>query len=138
STDLPKIRKRFSWDRFHFGLVATGNLVWPTLELAVSLGFISVPQHSFPTCPSSLRSLILHTNRNVIIREKAMKYSCRVRGKRAGDTSPIRPRERLGGLLKYYSFLLSDEIPLTPTPRLRQSASARRQVSLKGRGRGEM
>jgi len=37
------------------------------LELAVSLGFTSTPQHSPPTCLAPPRSLILHTKRNVII-----------------------------------------------------------------------
>ena len=37
------------------------------LDLAVSLGFTSTPQHSPSTCLAPPRPLILHTNRNVIM-----------------------------------------------------------------------
>jgi hypothetical protein len=51
------------------------------LELAVSRGFTSQPQHSSPTCLSPFRSTILHPERrNAIrttIRERAMNYCCR-------------------------------------------------------------
>lgn len=69
------------------------NSMVKKLELAVSLEFISQPQHSPPTCLSPPRSRIYHPERNAIIREMAMNYCFRVRGKRTGTPNPFVPEK---------------------------------------------